>query len=270
MPRITNGGIIGKLVTTPTKSTAVGKWNAYDQYLYRQRDIWTVDDIIKSGLYVHYDAGNTSSYPGSGTTLYDLSGNGRNSTLVNGVSYTSLKNGGLVFDGTNDYIQTSNLTFTPMSISCWLYNNSTIKANDGSIGGPSTYQSLFSFGNYYGVNFDGWTGSGTNEAVHIWDTTYRLTYTNEQVPIGYHNFAFNWNGSNYDIWIDGVKKNSIAGTSGHAQLINYSATPINIGASVNNGYYFYGNIFVFAMYSSSLTDQQMSQNFNALRNRFGI
>jgi hypothetical protein len=54
--------------------------------------------IITDGLVLCLDAGNPKSYPGSGTTWTDLSGNGNNGSLENGVGY----NGGF-FNG-NDYV----------------------------------------------------------------------------------------------------------------------------------------------------------------------
>ena len=64
--------------------------------------------IVSSGLVLHLDAGNASSYPGSGTTLTDLSGSGNNGTLVNGPTYSSANGGSLSFDGVNDYVSVSN------------------------------------------------------------------------------------------------------------------------------------------------------------------
>jgi hypothetical protein len=40
--------------------------------------------IVTDGMVFNVDAGNRKSYPGSGNTLYDLSGNGNNGTLTNG------------------------------------------------------------------------------------------------------------------------------------------------------------------------------------------
>ena len=61
-------------------------------------------DIVTTNLVLHLDAGNSSSYSGSGTTWTDLSGNSHNGTLENGVSYSSSSGGYLVFDGSNDFI----------------------------------------------------------------------------------------------------------------------------------------------------------------------
>ena len=55
--------------------------------------------IVSDGLVLCLDAANPRSYPGSGTSWYDLSGNGNNGTLVNGVGYSSDNAGSLVFDG---------------------------------------------------------------------------------------------------------------------------------------------------------------------------
>jgi hypothetical protein len=73
---------------------------------------------VNTNLIRSYDVSNQFSYPGSGTTLTDVSGNGIDGTLVNGVGYNSSNGGSLVFDGSNDYVSfssglssTDNLTY---------------------------------------------------------------------------------------------------------------------------------------------------------------
>ena len=69
--------------------------------------------VITTGLQLYLDAGNASSYPGSGTTWTDLSGNSRDGTLTNGPTYSGTNGGSIVFDGSNDYVQcTGSLTVT--------------------------------------------------------------------------------------------------------------------------------------------------------------
>ena len=60
--------------------------------------------IVTQNLVLNLDAGNNSSYGGSGTTWTDLSGQGNNGTLVNGVSYSSTDGGYLIFDGNDDKV----------------------------------------------------------------------------------------------------------------------------------------------------------------------
>lgn len=56
--------------------------------------------IPTNGLVLSYDAANKKSYPGSGTTLYDLGPNKNNATL-DGVMYNSERGGALYFDPAN-------------------------------------------------------------------------------------------------------------------------------------------------------------------------
>ena len=60
--------------------------------------------IVTSGLRLSLDAAQLRSYPTTGTTWSDLSGNGVNGTLTNGPTFNSAYGGALVPDGTNDYI----------------------------------------------------------------------------------------------------------------------------------------------------------------------
>jgi hypothetical protein len=67
--------------------------------------------IVTNGLILAVDAANSKSFPGTGTTWTDLSGNGNVGTLVNGPTFSNDRNGILDFDGTNDHISFSNFNF---------------------------------------------------------------------------------------------------------------------------------------------------------------
>ena len=54
-------------------------------------------DAVTAGLLFHLDAGNASSYPGSGTTMTDLAGSGITTTLYNSPTYNSANGGYLMF-----------------------------------------------------------------------------------------------------------------------------------------------------------------------------
>jgi hypothetical protein len=226
--------------------------------------------ITTSGGYTIHTFTSSGTFTPTGfLNIFDLSQSNNLVTLANGAVYESSNMGGIVMDGNDDKIIVSPFTYTPRSLSIWLYNNNAVPGNDTAIGGPSTYQTLTSFGGGTpGVNLGGWTGSASNEAVHIWGNG-TLTYTNQLVPVGFHNFVFNWNGSNYDIWIDGIKQTVLAGSGGHAGLVTYTNANVYIGSD-NNTYEFNGKIFKYDMYNISLTDAEVQQNFQALRSRYGI
>jgi len=68
------------------------------------KDKFLGQNIVTNGLTLYLDSANKDSYPGTGTTWYDLSGNGYNGTLINGPSFLSNQNGGILdFDGVDDY-----------------------------------------------------------------------------------------------------------------------------------------------------------------------
>ena len=87
--------------------------------------VYVIDlGIVTTNLSMFLDAGNASSYPGTGTAWTDLSGNSRNGTLTNGPTYTSADGGAIVFDGTDDFVQCSgSLTATAATFVIWMRRN---------------------------------------------------------------------------------------------------------------------------------------------------
>ena len=230
------------------------------------RDFARTNGLVTNGLVVYLNAISPNSYPGTGTSWTDLSNNGNNSTLINGPTYGD---GGIIFDGVNDYATIPAFPSTPYCLDFWVYNNTQVTNNDSSIGGPGAqpYQTLFRNLTDLQLSLGGWSSAMSNETLHILSGG-KYTYINQTVPVGYHNWVYNWNGSNYEIWVDGVKKTSIAGSSGHATLSQQTSTSY---IAYNAGsYYFYGNIYSIKIYGSQLTDRQVLQNFNTLRGKFGI
>ena len=92
-------------------------------------------NIVTTGLVLAWDAANPKSYPGSGTTIYDLSGNGNHGTLNNGVGFSTNYKGILTFDGTNDYVKSTSVNGTGImnptlygeviSVNIWIQSTST-------------------------------------------------------------------------------------------------------------------------------------------------
>lgn len=85
--------------------------------------------ISTDGLIFCLDAADSRSYPGSGTTWYDLT-NTCNATLINGPSYSpNYYKGNFYFDGTNDYARAtlpSTTTFSTFSYNVWVNRTTAI------------------------------------------------------------------------------------------------------------------------------------------------
>ena len=216
--------------------------------------------VVTTGLQLYLDAGNASSYSGSGTTWTDLSGNSRDGTLTNGPTYSSANGGSIVFDGTNDYVQCSgSLTVTAATFVAWIKRNGTQGAYDGI---------LFSRGSVTtGMNFS--------------------SYTNQ---LGYH-----WNdAANTYNWSSGLVVPdatwcmlavSVTSTAATAYLCQTSGTTtatntVSHGSSLLNDIkiaqddagsrFFNGNIAIAQLYNTALSAAEISQNFEANRARFGV
>ena len=228
--------------------------------------------IVTSGLVLALDAGNTKSYPGSGTTWTDLSGNGNTGTLTNGPTYSSSNGGVIVFDGTNDYVEnlSPNLGISGdanITLACWFYYTGA---------SSSVFSALFGYGNG-GSNGDtialGLNGAGTYQVSFQFNAASTYSVDNSYSP---------------NTWVNlvGTKTPGAANTTTklyvNGQQVSISAsttiTPnvvsrvIRLGRWINDGspYYYTGRIAQAQIYNTALTAAQVLQNFNALRGRFGL
>ena len=209
---------------------------------------------ITDGLVLCLDAGNSKSYPGSGTTWTDLSGNGNNGTLVNGVGYSGDNFGSLSFDGVNDYVLTPvNIDANPSSVGAWFNASSTSGARGIALTDNGNWDKGFEITNgvfniHIGNNLQ---STGVSAAANTWYFGF-LTYTSSSM-------SFYVNGVN--VWNGGAP----GATSGSTVEIGRANFPAGAGSRV-----FQGNIAQVSIYNRALTAAEIQQNFNATRNRFGI
>jgi hypothetical protein len=224
-----------------------------------------VNDIVTSGLVLNLDAGNLNSYPGSGTTWTDLSGNGNNGTLVNGPTYSGANRGSIVFDGTNDNIQLAgtNFSLNTMTISAWNYSSNYIqngfmfeKTTNGIV---NTQYSLF----YNGDN----TIYYRTKAVSTEDLVVNTT-TAGVVNSLWNNVVATFDGTIKRIYVNGILAATSATLSG--TITQNTTGSAFIGIFGGGGYPFNGRIAQTQLYNRALTPEEVSQNFNALRGRYGI
>lgn len=109
----------GKLVKVDTSAISpsvliigvVEKFDSASNLLYFRHVLESYNNTVSlftTGITVHLDASNPTSYSGSGLTWYDLSGNGLNAELQNGALWSSEDGGVMTFDGTNDQAVVAN------------------------------------------------------------------------------------------------------------------------------------------------------------------
>ena len=220
------------------------------------------------GLQVEQKANATQFVAGTRSATQGLLPVIGNSTIdLTNVSFDSSAK--MVFDGTNDYASVT----LPSSICVYClemvwYNNNAIPNNDTVIGGPATYQTPIEFnGTGQGVHLGAWTGGFTNEAIHIWGAG-GATANQVAAGVGYHHVVFNWNGTTYDIWLDGVNTPTQY-LSGNNPATLLTASSIKIGNDVSN-YAFNGQIPITKIYNRALTAQEVRQNYQQYKTRFNL
>jgi hypothetical protein len=220
--------------------------------------------IVTSGLVLCLDAANPRSYPGSGTAWRDASGTGNNGTLLNGVSYESTNNGTLVFNGTDQYSSvpqsaTNNITSNQITFGGWCfptisnkYQHILVKnVNESRQYGMWLSQNGTSqiFRNLNGVVSQGNVSISTNWGVNVWNYIILV-----------------YNGSTIKIYLNGNEVFSEAATGN----IVTTDSNVNIGGEPSQAFFFSGKISNAILYNQALSASQVTQNFNALRGRYGI
>lgn len=221
--------------------------------------------IVQSGLVLNLDAGVSSSYPGSGTTWTDLSGNANNGTLTNGPTFDSGNGGSIAFDGINDYVNvpiTSSLQITQnITVSVWVYNK-VWKNSDIIDGGITAFNNAgIMLWTRTSDNKIKWGRQWTTGALQLLSTTIFSTILNV-----WYNLVGTYDGTTLKLYYNGVLDNTLVSS------FSFNNTDLNIGAGPEVGAdgYFNGNIADVKIYNRALSDSEVLKNFNALRGRFGI
>lgn len=223
--------------------------------------------IVTNGLVLALDAGNTKSYPGTGTTWFDKSGNAYNGTLTNGPTFSSANGGSIVFDGVDDYVATTGIQAPSFSINSWVRLNE-INRFHGIIGRADSIFSNLSYAfrilnsNNLSISL---SNSGTSVAPY-----FEITSPTPLQVSTWYNFTVTFSKPTTTLYING--NTSIVDTNFNYDLYNSTSNTIIGGYTYGNGlsYLLKGNMGNICFYNRALSASEVQQNFNALRGRFGI
>jgi len=250
--------------------------------------------IVRDGLVLHLDAANPKSYPGTGTVWTDLSGNGNNGTLVNGVGYSVDNKGLLTFDGIDDYGQTTDTNITDFqpsqafSVFVWVY--------DLTFDGGAILSNMDHSGS--GIpGWDLWLNDSSKIAMHLiasWSSNaIKVGIDYDYKPNIWRYIGYTYNGSTPTTSVDSLNSvdwyiNGQLTTDGKTILssadgFNSATTTIPYTSRQSlricsrwpsTGTSPYSNITLtlsnIQIYNRALTAEEIQQNFEALRGRFGI
>jgi hypothetical protein len=263
---------LGEISTTQIYNRVLSPFDIFQNFnAYKSR--YGIPDIVTSGLTLNLDAGNPYSYnpdnTGS-TTWVDTTYTTTGGTLINGTSYSG---GTMVFDGTNDYvIFNSNKSTTNLTISAW-FKSSIIDSNwrkilifpygaNSWLPPYSSYQ-ITTYQNQVGVSFN---VNNDYTVGYLPDTSFTA------VANTWYNVTGTFNSGIIKIYVNGVLKGTKDVTASGTSILYTSRTQALLGTDAEYFIFetFAGSIGNTQIYNRTLSDSEITQNFNALRGRYGI
>lgn len=218
--------------------------------------------IITAGLVLHLDAGDTDSYPGTGSTWYDLSPSGKNATLNqvgSSTFYSSADGGSMSFLGSS----LSYATITSASAITGLTNNMTIEVWYKS-SGNITPRFLSTGAGSDGICFGSWTTSPTKWKVSKYGQVDLYVGSVPQNANVWRQAVLVYSSTEgTKVYVDGVLSETNADTT----VIQGSATPTITIGKVESTYH-KGDISIIRWYNTVLSDAEILQNYNANIGRY--
>ena len=258
------------------------KTKEIQKYLNISHDFYDTNDMTKD-LILWYDAGNITSYPGSGTAITDLSVGGAGGSLVNGVGFSTADGGKWILDGINDWIGstgTFNFPWSPrssdFSYEVWVKLPNLNQA--GSIWSTRNSSSGTQMSMFVGsINVNGSVTAtkkvsiaiqGDNSGYEWWHTT------NDIADNTWKHIICTRSQKVVKIYVNGVEQpltlvnrdgfsvpmDVITGTSGWRSG--------DFGGGVGGAGAF--EISIMRLYKCELTESQVTRNFNLEKSRYGL
>lgn len=221
--------------------------------------------IVTTNLISNYDAGNSSSYGGTGSTWFDISGNGNTATAINSPAFVTTNGGAFSMNGTTQrFSMTTN-----------------------ALAGNTTQQVWYKWDGINQLNALSGIGdiNSTGYAMILDDGTTNSTTPGNKVGIIVPGFSFNvvpnttslssTNWSNiaitrstftgfFELYINGVFVQSTTNSA------NIPALPVTFYLGPSPFAFAGGLLSIALYYERALSSTEILQNFNAQKSRFGL
>ena len=210
-------------------------------------------NVVRDGLVLYLDAANPKSYPGSGATLFDLSGNNNNGSIIN----NPVLSGGIInLSGTNDYINTNlTINYSALSLCCWVKNSTSTQGGIITKGPVNGTEYGICFGYSSPVLLVCRSGSAGGQITMTWQGTPYAT--------GWHYVCLTIGNGLKTLYIDDIQISQNSGSTPNA------VESFQIGFH-GSTFYFDGQLALPKIYNRVLSATEIAQNFEATRGRYSI
>jgi surface protein len=233
---------------------------------------YVLGGIVSSGLVMHLDASNPVSYLGSGSTWTDLSGNGNHGTLQNGVAFTNINNGAMVFDGVNDYFVTNNNL--DLSNTDKLTIQIILKTASSNTQMIMEHSDNWNSNNAFGI-----ICNNLSDKIQITDHNQGYNVSNSVASVNNNNWHLftattdrSLNAADQNlIYIDDNAANKVNVTNlTNDNSGNFTSHKLYISARAGSSLYFNGAIAQVLIYNRVLTAAEIEQNYNVVKLKYGL
>ena len=228
--------------------------------------------IVSDGLVFFLDAANPRCYAGTGLTASSLTGS-LQSSLVNGVGFSSVNNGFFSLDGTNDYLKINNnaiLQPTYLTLEIWFKLNVSLSSQPTAfpllldkftLASQSGYRILFD----RGIDELQFTMFNTAQ-----DNAAAITGAAAKISTNWNCVHGTYDGSQAKIYLNGILQQTLT----RSFTISYNNEDIYLGTFYEPTYgflhYINANISKLHIYNRALSASEVLQNYNATKGRYGL
>lgn len=215
--------------------------------------------LVTTGLSMWLDANDPASYPGSGATWTDLSGNGADQTLVGSPAYTLGSPSYFSFDGVSQYSTGSTLVLPPNTYTKMVWFQINLGFDNNIVSSAAGGHFMF-----FASTPTLWAGNANNPPYAGGGAFGSATAFN---PATWYCATVVFSDPQISLYVNGVLDQfdptySAGGHGGDGST--------NLACFAPGGNLLNGSIAEVYCYGQALTAQQVLQNFNATRSKYGV
>lgn len=228
--------------------------------------------LVQAGLTLHYDFADPDCYPGYGTSVYDLTTNVNNGRMVGGVQYVTTGEKYMQFNG-SQYIDIANVagsrTFAPggsqgggWTVEHWAYFDEVVNS------------SLYNFIGASAITENSWYWTVYQSKLALWNIDPGAWYYGDTTLTAgnwYHCvLSMNNAGNTTKMYINGVAEGGTQATYSWNSADSGLVVDYIGRGDASNGRYHKGRYAEVRFYRRTLSDNEVLQNYNATKSRYGL
>jgi len=225
------------------------------------------EEAVPNGLVLSIDPGNWYTYPKYGTTVTDFKGNA-NGTMGGNLAWNSTAGGTFLLDGNADYINFGKTpaNFPTGDISVFVWVRPTTLTNGWNIILSKWFQDFAGTGGYSDFHYAIYP-SGSNFYQNLYTTSQYDLYGATALSVNnWYQIGFTISNGTMQMYINGVSD----GAQRSSSRTNYSQSYLWLGDARSNAGGFIGNIGSAIIYNRGITADEVLQNYNSTKHKYGL